>query len=242
MAIYILTGRPRHGKTMELARISVKKLKRKERLFSNLKFNLGVGALKNFDESIVGDWKNKEDRNNPEKLIFYWTNLHELEHFEKGNVIMDEAQRYFNTRQWSQLSTETEIKLQQHGKDDLNIYGTTQHYTRIDISLRLLVEVWYDIETIFGSPDNRKIFLGFKIFRISAIEGVEFMEPYMNQKIKPDLNLVVPVKSRIRFFHKKLGMIYDTRAKVGKSLPMPLVHKVRKCEEEGCNKILVTHE
>lgn len=233
MAIYILTGRPRHGKTFKLARIVAQKLKHGERVYSNLKFNVGVGALKKLKPEIEGDWSKKEDRDNPKKLLFYWTNLHEIEHMNKGNIVMDEAQRYFNSRQWQELSTETEIKLQQHGKDDLNIYGTTQHFTRIDVSLRYLVEVWYDVETIFGSPNNNKIFLGIKIFRITAIEGVEYMQAYMDMKINPKLDLVIPGKKKIEFFRKKYAIIYDTRAKVGASTPMPLIHRERVCPDCG---------
>jgi len=52
MAIYILTGRPRHGKTYRLAQIGYELLKDKQRVFSNFKFNVGVGALKKFKEDI----------------------------------------------------------------------------------------------------------------------------------------------------------------------------------------------
>lgn len=239
MAIYIYTGRPRHGKTYELARIFSKKILRGERVFSNLKFNLGVGALKKVTDDIVGDWSDLSDRKNENKKLFYWTNLHELEHMESGSVLMDEAQRYFNARQWEQLSSETEIKLQQHGKDDLDIYATTQHYSRIDISLRQLVETWIDCETVFGSPDNNKFFLGLKIFRTTAVEGIEYFEPYIQQKINPNLRLEIPVSSRLRFFHKKYGKIYDTKAKVGRSELMPLIHRERECPD--CHKIIVSH-
>lgn len=239
MSIYIYTGRPRHGKTYELARIAIKKLKNKERIYSNLKFNLGKGKLKKYNEEIIGDWRNVNDREDKKKQIFYWQNLHEIEHFSKGNIFMDEAQRYFNARQWDQLSVETEMKLQQHGKDDLNIYGTTQHHSRIDVSLRHLVEIWYHVETIFGSPNNNPIFLGIKIFKITGIEGIEYMEPYMQTKLNPESKMQIPTTTKIRIFRKSIATTYDTRAKIGSSIPMPLVHRERTCEE--CGKIMVSH-
>lgn len=238
MAIYIYTGRPRHGKTMELARIFAKKLKNGERVFSNLKFNLGQGALKKFNEEITGDWSKKEDRDNPNKRLFYWVNIHEWEHFEKGNILCDEAQRYFNARQWDQLSDDTEIKLQQHGKEDLNIYGTTQHYSRIDITLRQLVEQFYIVKTILGNPDNLKPFLGIKLFRIIGVD-LENIEDWYAMEKRPELKLEIPYTKKVRFFRKKYAKIYDTRAKVGRSESVPLVHKVRKCEI--CHKELITH-
>lgn len=238
MAIHVITGRPRHGKTLFMTQIAIKRLKRGERVFSNLKLNLGIGALKKFNEEIIGDWSKQEDRNNPKKILFYWENMHDWEHFEKGVIICDEMQRYFNARQWAQLSPETEIKLQQHGKEDLDIYGTTQYYDRIDITLRVLVEIWYDITTIFGSPDNNKIFLGLKLFKIVGIEGIEYFEPFQKMKINPELKLQIPMTSKIRLFRKKYAICYDTKAKVKKSLPMPLMHTERTCEICGETKIL----
>jgi len=57
------------------------------------------------------------------------------------------------------LSDETEMKLQQHGKEDLDIYATNQHFTRIDKTLRIIVESYFNVEMIFGSPDNKKRWL-----------------------------------------------------------------------------------
>lgn len=238
MAIYIYTGRPRHGKTYEVARVVSKLLKNKERVFSNLKFNIGVGALKKVSENIVGDFHKKEDLDNPEKLLFYWTNIHEWEHMEKGTIVVDEAQRYFNARQWDQLSMDTEIKLQQHGKEDLDIIGTTQHYSRIDIALRQLVEQFYIVKTIFGNPDNLKPFLGIKLFKIVGVD-LENIEDYYQMEKRPDLRLEIPMSRKVRFFKKKFAVIYDTRAKVGLSESMPLVHKVRKCIT--CGKEMISH-
>lgn len=236
MAIYALTGRPRHGKTLELARIGSKLLKKKERIFSNLKFNLGVGALKKFNDNIIGELSSKADRDNPEKLLFYWNNLHEWEHMEKGNIFVDEMTRYFNPRQWAQLSEDTEIKLQQHGKDSLNVYGTVQHYSRIDISLRLLVEKFYIVKTIFGNPDNRKPFLGIKIMSIYGVELEDIEDLYQMWK-RPDLKLEIPYTKKTRLFKKKYAIIYDTYQKVGRSEAMPLVHKARLCPICGKEEI-----
>lgn len=242
MAIYAITGRPRHGKTMEMVRIGIELLKNKERVFSNVKLNLGIGALKKLKEDIIGDYANEIDRSNPEKLLFYWTNMHEWEHFEKGTILCDELQRYFNARRWDALSEDTELKLQQHGKDDLDIYGTTQYYTRIDKALRELVEVWYDVKTVIGNPDNLNPFLGLKFFKITTVEGIEFFEHYMNMQINPNLQLEIPHRNSYRRFRRKIAIAYDTRAKIGRSEPMPLVHKIRECNYPGCNKKLITHD
>jgi len=221
-----------------LSTVIAKKLNKGERVFSNLKMILGIGALKKFNEDIIGDTANKEDLANPKKLLFYWHNIHEWNHLKNGTIIVDEMTRYFNPRQWAMLSEDTEIKLQQHGKEDLEIWGTTQHYSRIDLTLRLLVEKFLIVQTIFGNPDNKKRWFGIKLFRITSVE-LEDIEDWYQMEKRPDLKLVIPVKSRIRFLRKKYAEIYDTRQTVGRSEAMPLVHKERSCEV--CGKIVESH-
>lgn len=245
MAIYVITGKPRHGKTYYMSTLVVKMLKQKRRIFSNIKLNFGVGALKKFSEDLVGDWSEKLDRSNPNKQVFYWSNIHEWEHFENGVILVDEAQRYFNARQWLMLSQDTEMKLQQHGKDNLDVWATTQHYSRIDITLRYLVEKFYIVKTILGKPNNKKPFLGLKRFRIVELD-LEDIEDYYDllkkekfYKEHPDLEPTLEVVKTFRWFRKKYAIIYDTYAKVKESLAMPLVHKTRSCPE--CGKELITH-
>lgn len=238
MAIFAITGKPRHGKTYLLAKKITKMLKNNERVFSNLKLNLGQGSLKKFDDSIIGDLYNKEDFNNPKKLLFYWRHIHEWEHMKKGNIIVDEMTRYFNPRQWASLSEDTEIKLQQHGKEDLNIWGTVQKYDRIDVTLRILVERFYIVKTVWGNPDNHKPLFGIKLFKIIDID-LDDIDGYYQSIRFPEMKMELDYKQKYNFFHKKYAQIYDTRQMVGRSDSVPLVHKVRICPE--CNKEMITH-
>lgn len=238
MAIYVITGKPRHGKTYYLSTLIYKMLKHGERVFSNIKLNLGKGALKLYDETIVGDLYKPEDINNENKILFYWHNIHEWEHMGKGNIIVDEGTRYFNARQWALLSEDTEIKLQQHGKDDLDVWVTTQHYSRIDITLRILVERFFIVKTLFGNPNNKKPFFGIKIFKIIGVE-LEDIEDYYYSIKHPEQKIELDVSSKLKLFRKKFAISYDTLEKVGKTETMPLVHKTRTCPI--CGKIMITH-
>jgi len=236
MAIYIITGRPRQGKTYYLATLICKMLKNGERVFSNIKINVGVGALKKLDQSIVGDFTKKEDLDNPEKLLFYWSNVHDWEHMNKGNIIVDEAQRYFNARQWALLSEDTEIKLQQHGKEDLDVWATTQHYSRIDVTLRILVEDFFLVRTVIGNPNNKRPFLGIKLFKILSMP-LETIEKFYQLETMPELQDKLEYSSQIKLFRKKYAVTYNTLEKVGRSASMPLVHRSRTCPICGEEKI-----
>ncbi len=250
MSIYAFTGKPRHGKTYLMAKTTAKLLKKGERVFSNIFLNLGEGALKNFkppilhqgiwygDGTIVGDLMSEEDRKNEEKQLFYWRNIHDWNHMEKGNIMVDEGQRYFNSRQWEQLSEDTQIKLQQHGKEDLNVWVTVQHHSRIDIVLRQLIEKYTIVKTIWGNPNNLRPFLGLKIISAVTVDE-EDLDDYDRIKKMPDLadRMVLEVSKRLVLFRKKFAVIYDTKQQIGKSESMPLVHKSRICKVCGKEKI-----
>lgn len=238
MAIYVITGKPRHGKTYYLATMIPSWLKQAKldgfKLFSNLKINyekLGYGS------EIIGNIYEKADRENPEKLLFYWRNIDTWNFMEKGTILVDEASRYFNARKWAMLSEETEIKLQQHGKQDLDIWATTQHYSRIDISMRILVERFVDIQMIFGSPDNEKRILP-RVIQASEyyLEDMERMERM--GKDWAEEKGIEPLWTEKKLVRKKYFRLYDTRQPVGSSLPMPLKHVERVCPDCGERKII----
>jgi len=245
MAIYVITGRPRHGKTYYMASLVPNLLKECQntgkRLYCNFKINvekIKKNRKEYFDDSIIGDILSEEDRNNSEKLLFYWRNIDTWNYMQNGTILIDEAQRYFNARKWEMLSDETEMKLQQHGKEDFDIYATTQHFTRIDKTLRIIVESYFHVGMVFGTPDNKKRLLP-RICRISEyyLEDMERMENI--GKDYAEERGVSPLSDWHFMIRKKYYEIYDTRQLVGESRPMPLKHITRICPT--CNKNEIKH-
>jgi len=263
MSIYAITGKPRNGKTYFLARLiprflseyieeeNYSKIHKEDRfpltdsfpvgcLYPNFKINLGKGALKKYPDRIVGNLHNEDDLKNPTKLIFYWSNITDWSLMKRrGRILCDEGQRYFNARQWAYLSPETEIKLQQHGKEDLDVWLTTQHVSRIDLSLRLLLHFIGICKVTFGNPDNRKTWLP-KRFQITwhYLEDIERWEkqreiinPHTGQPYPLSLE---PVESEVFWLRKKYACLYDTRQKVGRSDLVPLQHREVYCENDYC--------
>lgn len=250
MSIYVVTGKPRHGKTFFVVSQIPGWLKSGQRIFSNVKINLDkinyrknlLGKKVTLDDSIVGDLYNQEDLDNPEKQVFYWRNIHEWNLMKEGIIIVDEAQKYFNARNWAQLSEDTEAKLQEHGKEDLDVWATTQHYTRIDITLRILVERYYKVEMIFGSSDNEKgpifgLLPKRSMVESWLLEGLDKVERLGAEAVKG--MGVEPESTGYFWIRKKYYQIYDTRAKVGKSQLMPLLHKMRICKD--CGYVEIKH-
>lgn len=244
MAIYVVDGKPRHGKTAWLISHVPRWLKEARdynfKIYSNVKLNLDTirwirKAYKKPDDA-VGDLQKKKDRENPKKLVYYWRNIDEWNLMEHGVIICDEATRYFNARRWQMLSADTEIKLQQHGKSQLDIYATTQHYSRLDASLRVLVEKYFRVERVFGWGNTTWV------SRVSEhyLEDLERYERnpelYLNPKKNKDGEEIEPpeISAETFFITRRVKKLYDTRQQVGASRLMPLKHEERFCPDPHC--------
>lgn len=249
--INVVTGKPRHGKTYFVVSMIPEWLYNGERIFSNVKINVEDIKYKprpfskavSFSQDIIGNIKNPADLANPNKKLFYWSNIHEWNLMNNGIIIVDEAQRYFNARAWNQLSPETEIKLQQHGKEDLDVWAITQHYSRIDITLRILVELFYKVDMRWGSPNNE----GGPLFGLIPkrshyeswlLEDLEKIERLGKRVASEDSDIQPETKGNF-WIKKQYYSIYNTREKVGESELMPLIHKKRTCSI--CGHIKIEH-
>lgn len=236
MAIYAVTGKPRHGKTFFLVKNIARWLKQDERIYSNVKL-IGLSKLKvknskgkiMTDEEMTGDLYSDEDIANPDKRVFYWRHIRDWNRMASGTIIADEGTRYFNPRKWSMLSEETEIKLQQHGKEDLDIWLTTQHYSRLDVTLRILIERFFIVQKIFGPTGNGARAWG--VCRITE-HYLEDMERFERAQYEDKDAFVVG--REFMLIRKKYAMMYDTRQSVGKSDMVPLAHEQVWCEDDNC--------
>lgn len=222
MAIYIITGKPGQGKTYMLAKRAEEFYAAGRRIFSNFKLSV--------PDYVVGDIENDHDLADKSKQVFYWGNLSQFNRMDNGVILMDEAQRYFNARQWAFLSSDIEIKLQQHRKERLDLWGTTQHYSRIDVSLRLLVEEYFVVQKIIGNWRRRD-------GRYSRPWGVFRMRSYFLEdmdraaRAEGEGNKEKKIKhhqsTEWSFMEKDITSFYDTEEVVVASKPMPLKCVVR---------------
>jgi len=121
--INIITGKPGSGKTYFLVYQAYKSLLAGRDVYSN--FHLDFSKHKNF-KKMTGK-------------IFYWHKISDLNDLRSGDILMDEAQIYMNSRKWKDLDERFQYKLQQHRKHGLNIWGTAQNVKRIDCVARELV-------------------------------------------------------------------------------------------------------
>lgn len=242
MAIYVVTGKPRHGKTYFLVSRAVEWIKSGERVFSNISLKLEAPIFKKYliknklntrnttnKNSIYGDLDDPNDLANPRKQVFFWRNLRDWNKMDKGIILCDEGTRYFNPRRWQMLSEETETKLQQHGKEMLDIWLTVQHWSRLDSSLRVLCESFFVVRK--HNFLNILTYVKWSEHYLEDLERVDRLNEEDRESFRADWGWFM--------LSKKYAECFDTKQMVGKSEPMGLWHEERVCKT--CGKAVVSH-
>lgn len=243
MAIYIVDGKPRHGKTAWVISQAPRWLKEgcKEgtRLYSNVNIKVeNMPFLKKFykkPQDCIGDIYSEKDRKNKKKILFFWKNLSALNLMDNGRVIIDEAQRNMNARRWQTLSEDTEIKMQQHGKDALDIWLITQSYTRIDSAVRLMAENIFRVKRWIGFGKNTTLISKVYELELEDIERWERDPEHFGKYKDIDGNEVDnSPKSELFFIWPKIWSYYDTKQVILKSIPPDLTHLEYYCKNPKC--------
>jgi len=200
MAIHCITGLPGKGKTYYMAMLAHRFLKQGRHVYSNFHLNVAPEL---------------------QDLVTYWNDIYQINSFDNGVILMDEAQRYFNARQWGLLSEDTEIKLQQHRKNGLDVYCTTQHYTRLDVTLRILVHKYYVCTRLWRCIRIQEFYL-------------EDMDSAHTSGKSPSA-----IWTDFIWQVKRIYDFYDTNELVPRGENPPLIHKERHCDH--CDKVVITH-
>lgn len=246
--IYVITGKPGHGKTAYATRWIRNVLKQGETVYSNTKLNPEkmfsdrkfekIFGFKKSDveRKVEGDIISPHDRETCK--ILYWQNFSDWQFFKTGFVLVDEGLRYFNARKWESLTDRMQARLTEHRKDGIDMIITVQDFSFIDKTVRVLCEKFINCKLIMGSPRFEKTFLP----RISKITDIDLptinrcenmgIDPYeATQEEAEKMHLKI---STDRFWIKsKIFTWYDTTAKMVDSRPENLVHKEVKCLDCG---------
>lgn len=162
--IFGITGKPGSGKSYTLTKIAKQQLENGADVFANFKidernFKLKKNKLRFFIvlNYVLRFWnlfKKDKFRLLPEYIqkgtLFYWSDLEQFQDITNAVLIMDEAQTYFNAKEWQKMRKQDIIKFQQHRKQGLDIYCGMQNLSRIDKEVRLLCAYIYDLHK-FGN-------------------------------------------------------------------------------------------
>jgi len=273
MSIYAITGKPRQGKTYWMAsRIpewldellwqqkyaDIQPSDRFEKdnpvgcLYVNFKVFPGKGKLKKYPERIIGDLHNPDDLANPTKLIFPWYYVQEWNLMTRpGRIIATEAQKYVNSRRWNELSEETEMKIQMHGHDGLNLYLDLQRFGSLDVVIRDSCELVAVVTMNIGNSDKKWAFSLPYMPWVLKQSQIVWIDPELYERYHAIKNSINPKTGKFynldelgfevaeaeKFWHRKdIYAIYNTHEKpVTYTLRESTVpHDVKWCQDDDC--------
>jgi len=133
--------------------------------------------------------------------IFYVNDLKKLTELERGIVLIDEIGIWFSARQWNKLDPRIQYKFQQHRKDGLIIYGTTQWFDSIDRVIRQLTHRYFEVKKLCASEESAA--------KVWGVLKMSEFRPWQYDKIRR-----TAIDNEYFFIRKKYCEAYDTFEKV----------------------------
>lgn len=145
--ITIITGKPGAGKTLLMTYKALEMLKKGYDIYANWKLDFSDYVIKkNLDTKKLGK-------------VYFWSEIPELLQIKGGQVFIDEAQGYFDSREWQEMPPSAKQKFSAHrhdvkkdksGKDvPLDIWAGVQHTSNIDKRIRDLGQHFIEVKNIF---------------------------------------------------------------------------------------------
>jgi len=225
----VFTGEEGSGKSLEMAKLAhrliyrnhhwLQKTKIPRPIVSNMQFSKGFHLL-------------AEKKGIP---ILYFKTISELITHTECDVFIDELGKYFSARQWQDLSLDALSWITQGGKQGVKMYASTQDFSQIEKTFRLLTSRVFIVKKIIGSVRPMKTRP-----RVKFVWGL-----YMTSRVKPssfkgdDMTMETVGWPQIHRIKKRDCAIFNTAQKIAKSPPMPLEHIERRCLE--CGKVHIKH-
>jgi len=136
--------------------------------------------------------------------VYFWSEIPELLSIKGGQIFIDEAQGYFDSREWQDMPPSAKQKFSAHRhdvrKDDsgqiipLDIWAGVQHTSNIDKRIRDLGQHFAEVRNIFSL-----------VFMVSYFELHDLKDDIMQRRA---------VKRRFFLFNKTKANCYNTHEAV----------------------------
>lgn len=216
--IEIYYGKPGMGKSLKLADKIVEILARNERWFKRtgqvrkIASNLRLSSV--FEEQYGS-------------FVQYWDDPIDLINLRDVDIFWDEIATHLDSTQWQNVPLDLKRFLQQHRKRGIDIYGTTQAFGMVDISMRRLVDNLFLCRKITGSrnPSATKppVKTIWGLIWLWEIEAMSF-EDEKPKHVGYDWVII----------SRRLVEVYDTTQEIMMGVYPPLRHVERHCLKPGC--------
>jgi hypothetical protein len=179
--INLITGIPGSGKTLYLAKLVQQMLKNGEEVWSYFKCRFNDSRVKYFRE------------------------IEEIQHIKNANIILDEAQIWFNAREWDKFPKALQYALQLNRHHGVDMWGATQDISQIEKQYRDKIQNFYEVYKVFGTEirKNKMPKHPWGVFALRKMSPSEVKLAESHRKI---------LGYKVFFADKKLFDFYDTLA------------------------------
>jgi len=238
MAKYVYSGLEGSGKSLKLASVVKRLVKRNSKWFTRTGIARPIVSNMKFSEEF------EEFARESHIPVKYWDNLDELIRVDNADVIIDELGNYFDSRLWADLSLDVRRWLTQGSKCGVDIYGSAQDFAQVDKSFRRLVDSLHEIRKIIGSPRP-----AVTKPPVKRIWGVCFAFAINPRSYKEDeKEYESGWFPSVFFIHREDCEIFNTGQKILRSKHPAMRHEIHRCEhhvESGgngeCNFCRIVH-
>lgn len=217
--ITIATGIPGSGKSLWTADTFLWLLRR------NIRWHKKSGIIR----KVFSNLKLSADLEKEYAGFFeYWDDPSILVKIYDADIVWDEVATHLDSTQWANLPLEIKRFMQQHRKRGIDIFGNTQDFAMIDISMRRLVSDVIILKKVFGSRDPSptrppvKYIWGLVISK--SVDPATFEKP---EKRFSGWGWFL--------IRKKLVQAFDTRQEIKMGVYPPLKHVDRVCVRPECD-------
>lgn len=226
--ITIYTGIPGSGKSLKSAQKALELLHRNKKWASK----------GNPIRKVVSNIKlNPEIEEEYKEHIRYWEDPSDLTNVKDADVIWDEIATHLDSTQWANVPLELKRWLQQHRKLGVDIYGNTQDFAMVDISMRRMTEQLFYMKKLIGSRDKSATTPEVK--RIWGVIMVRELDPRAyKEDSKENKGVGLP---RFIWISKSLINVFDTGQEIKAGKYPPLKHIERECGDPNCTFHKVLH-
>lgn len=210
--INIITGKPGAGKTLFMTYQALTMIRQGYNVYANWKLDFtDYIDKKKLDRSKLGN-------------VYFWSEIPELLHIKGGQIFIDEAQGYFDSREWQEMPPSAKQKFSAHRHDvkknndgeiiPLDIWAGVQHTSNIDKRIRDLGQNFIEVKNIFR-----------RVFMVSHFELHDLKDDTVKRKA---------IKRRFFLFNKSKADCYNTHEAVN-FIEYPAFPYHRKYEKDFSN-------
>lgn len=213
--ITIYTGRVGSGKSLVLANRLQEILERNKKYFKRT----GIIREVHTNLELSSKFRSKYGR-----YLFKWDQIDQLVGLRDVDIFVEEIGIYFDAQRWKEMSPIVKRFFALHRHYGIDIYGNTQDFAQVDISVRRMTQKLYYLRKIIGSrdpsPTKPDIKFIWGLIWFFTLNPIDYQENFKLNQMSFNFDFL--------WISKKLCDIYNTRQDFSPPKEY-LTHKVKTC-------------